>query len=134
MIAASRWLARSSSPCAAPAEASDATAPAKGYGKGETDATPAPAAPTKDGNRIFATPLARRIAADKGLDLAQIKGSGPHGRIVKADVEDAQPGAKAAPAAAPAAKADAPAAAAMAAGPSTDVVLEPGWRRAGGTW
>ncbi|SEW04639.1 pyruvate dehydrogenase E2 component (dihydrolipoamide acetyltransferase) [Cognatiyoonia koreensis] len=109
---------------AAPAEASDQTAPAKGYGKGETDATPAPAAGTKDGNRIFATPLARRIAADKGLDLASIKGSGPHGRIVKADVENAKPGAKTAEAtAAPADKAAAPAAS-MAAGPSTDVVLK----------
>ncbi|MBD3625450.1 MAG: 2-oxo acid dehydrogenase subunit E2, partial [Rhodobacteraceae bacterium] len=47
-------------------------------------------------DRIFASPLARRIAADKGLDLSQIKGSGPRGRIVKADVE----GAKARPAAA----------------------------------
>ncbi|HEV8034267.1 pyruvate dehydrogenase complex dihydrolipoamide acetyltransferase [Yoonia sp.] len=84
----------------------------------------APAAPTKDGERIFATPLARRIAADKGLDLTAIKGSGPHGRIVKADVENATAAPKAA---APAAKADAPAAsagAAMAAGPSTDAVLK----------
>ncbi len=109
---------------AAPAEASDKTTPAKGHGRGETDATPAPAA-TKgaDGNRIFATPLARRIAADKGLDLADIKGSGPHGRIIKADVENAQPGAKPAKADTPGAKSEAPAAA-MAAGPSTDVVLK----------
>ncbi|SFS08171.1 pyruvate dehydrogenase complex dihydrolipoamide acetyltransferase [Yoonia litorea] len=112
---------------AAPAEASDKTAPEKGYGRGETDATPAPSAPSKDGERIFATPLARRIAADKGLDLKDIKGSGPHGRIIKADVENAKPGAKTA--AEPAAKADAPAAAtpagaAMAAGPSTDAVVK----------
>ena len=109
---------------AAPAEASDQTAPEKGHGRGETDATPAPAAPSKDGERIFASPLARRIAADKGLDLADIKGSGPRGRIVKADVENATAAPKAA---APAAKADAPAAgggAAMAAGPSTDAVLK----------
>ncbi|MGB0902675.1 pyruvate dehydrogenase complex dihydrolipoamide acetyltransferase [Halocynthiibacter sp.] len=52
-------------------------------------AAPAPAAPIKDGTRIFATPLARRIAADKGLDLAQLSGSGPRGRIVKTDVENA---------------------------------------------
>ncbi|MEJ6398050.1 pyruvate dehydrogenase complex dihydrolipoamide acetyltransferase [Yoonia sp. 208BN28-4] len=111
---------------AAPAEASDDTAPAKGYGKGATDATPAPAAGSKDGERIFASPLARRIAADKGLDLADISGSGPRGRIVKADVENAKPGAK--PAAAsdskPAAKTDAPAGAAMAAGPSTETVIK----------
>jgi pyruvate dehydrogenase E2 component (dihydrolipoamide acetyltransferase) len=50
------------------------------------------------GGRIFASPLARRIAEQKGLDLAGLKGSGPHGRIIKADVESAQPGqAKAAP-------------------------------------
>lgn len=48
---------------------------------------PAPAAPaTSDGTRIFASPLARRIAADKGLDLSALSGSGPRGRIVKADV------------------------------------------------
>jgi len=49
-------------------------------------ASPAPAAPLQDGARVFASPLARRIAADKGLDLTQINGSGPRGRIVKADV------------------------------------------------
>ncbi|MFO8126590.1 pyruvate dehydrogenase complex dihydrolipoamide acetyltransferase [Yoonia sp.] len=105
----------------APAEASDQTAPAEGYGRGETEATPAPAAPTKDGERIFATPLARRIAADKGLDLAAISGSGPRGRIVKADVESATAAPKAA---APATKAEIPAPAAMATGPSTDVLLK----------
>ena len=41
--------------------------------------------------RIFASPLAKRIAAEKGIDLASLSGSGPHGRIVKADVESAQP-------------------------------------------
>ena len=45
--------------------------------------------------RIFASPLARRIAQQKGIDLAALKGSGPRGRIVKADVETAKPGAKA---------------------------------------
>jgi pyruvate dehydrogenase E2 component (dihydrolipoamide acetyltransferase) len=38
------------------------------------------------GTRVFASPLARRVAAEKGLDLSQVLGSGPHGRIVKADV------------------------------------------------
>jgi len=51
--------------------------------------TPAPVS----GTRVFASPLARRIAADKGLDLAAVSGSGPHGRIVKRDVENAQTGA-----------------------------------------
>ncbi|MCK0148802.1 pyruvate dehydrogenase complex dihydrolipoamide acetyltransferase [Marivita sp. S6314] len=59
---------------------------------------PEPAAPApvaKSGDRIFASPLARRIAAEKGLDLSQITGSGPRGRIVKADVENASPQAAA---------------------------------------
>ena len=60
----------------------------------------AAAAPTEDGARIFASPLARRIAASKGIDLAALSGSGPRGRIVKADVENAKPGV-AKPAAAP---------------------------------
>src|SRR6056297_2043158 len=83
--------------------------------------TPAPAAPKDDsGERIFASPLARRIAAEKGLDLRQIKGSGPHGRIVRADVEEAkQPAtAPAKEAAKPAEKAPAP-----ASGPSSDAVM-----------
>uniref|UniRef100_UPI000C7F8A18 2-oxo acid dehydrogenase subunit E2 n=1 Tax=Acidimangrovimonas sediminis TaxID=2056283 RepID=UPI000C7F8A18 len=91
--------------------------------KDEVPAASAPAAPKKDGERIFASPLARRIAADKGLDLSQISGSGPHGRIVKADVEAAKPGAKPAAAAAPAPEA-AKAPAAAPAGPSTDAVLK----------
>ncbi|WP_417723661.1 pyruvate dehydrogenase complex dihydrolipoamide acetyltransferase [Salipiger sp.] len=108
-----------SAPASTPApeapKASDAGAEAAPSGGSEKPATPAPAAPASaDGTRIFASPLARRIAAEKGLDLAGVKGSGPHGRIVKADVESATPGAAAAPAAAteaPAAKAAAPAAA-----------------------
>ena len=59
------------------------------------------AAPTpvssNDGTRIFASPLARRIAADHGLNLAKITGSGPKGRIVKADVSAATAPAAAAP-------------------------------------
>ena len=76
--------------------------------------------------RVFASPLARRIAAEKGLDLAGVQGSGPHGRIVRADVE----GAKAAPAAgAPAGvAAPAPAKAAptsgMPTGMSADTVMK----------
>ena len=65
-------------------------------------ATAAPRASTSsaqaDGGRIIASPLAKRIAADRGIDLKAVQGSGPHGRIIKADVEGAKPGA-AAPAA-----------------------------------
>ena len=64
-----------------------------------TPAAPEPAA--GDTNRVFASPLARRLAKDDGIDLARIQGSGPHGRIVKADIEAAKSG-KAPLAAAPA--------------------------------
>ncbi|PLL13157.1 pyruvate dehydrogenase complex dihydrolipoamide acetyltransferase [Tabrizicola sp. TH137] len=88
-------------------------------------AAPAPAAPKVAGTRVFASPLARRIAAEKGLDLTKVQGSGPHGRIVKADVEGAKPvAASAAPAAAPAAPAPAAAPAAMPTGPATETVLK----------
>ncbi len=80
-----------------------------------TQAAPPP--PERGANRIFASPLARRIAKDRGVDLAAVKGSGPHGRIVKADVESAQPGAAAPAAAATPAATAATAAAPAAAGP-----------------
>ncbi len=62
-------------------------------------AAPVPAAPAHNGARVFASPLARRIARDSGLDLAKISGTGPHGRIVEKDVKAAISGggAKAAP-------------------------------------
>ncbi|MGX7707504.1 pyruvate dehydrogenase complex dihydrolipoamide acetyltransferase [Methylobacterium sp. Gmos1] len=61
--------------------------------------------------RLFASPLARRIAKQEGVDLAAVKGSGPHGRIIERDVRAALEGGTAKPAARPAAK-EAPAAAA----------------------
>ncbi len=67
-------------------------------------------APAAKGDRVIASPLAKRIAEQKGVDLNAVKGSGPNGRIVKADVEAAQPGA--APAAVAAAAPTAPVAAA----------------------
>ena len=73
--------------------------------------TPAPAPTAPGGQRIFASPLARRIAQQKGLDLATLTGSGPHGRIVQADVEMAQPGQAKAPAVGQPSAAPAPAAA-----------------------
>lgn len=57
-------------------------------------AAPAPAAAAKpEGARVFASPLARRVAKQKGVDIAALLGSGPHGRIVLKDVETAKPGA-----------------------------------------
>jgi len=62
-----------------------------------------PSAPVAMGARVFASPLAKRIAAQHGLDLSKIAGSGPHGRIVKVDVDQAQArgGAKVTPSSAP---------------------------------
>jgi len=101
-IGAAPVAAPVSAPTAAPAETPAPTAPA-------------PAAPVAaSGERIFASPLARRIAAAKGLDLSTLKGSGPHGRIVKADVEGAV--------AAPAAEAPVAAAAPAPAGPGIEMV------------
>jgi pyruvate dehydrogenase E2 component (dihydrolipoamide acetyltransferase) len=121
------------------AEGEDAGAAAKGAGgaapvkaeapKAEAPKTeapkaePAPAAPKAEaapvanghagGERTFASPLARRIAKEAGVDVSAVTGSGPHGRVVKADVDaaiaggGAKPAAKAAPAGAPAAAAPA---------------------------
>ncbi|WP_454703354.1 pyruvate dehydrogenase complex dihydrolipoamide acetyltransferase [Agrobacterium leguminum] len=77
----------------------------------------------KSGERIFASPLARRLAKEAGLDLSAVSGSGPHGRIVKTDVEKAAAsgGAKAAPSAAASAGAPAPA---LAKGQSDEAVLK----------
>ena len=55
----------------------------------EADAV-ASASPAEDGERVKASPLARRLAEDKGLDLKQLHGSGPGGRIIKHDVEEAE--------------------------------------------
>jgi pyruvate dehydrogenase E2 component (dihydrolipoamide acetyltransferase) len=78
--------------------------------------------PGGDGERVKASPLARRIASDRGVDLHALSGSGPGGRIVKADVEGAAAGATSAPAAAspaaPAATPDAATALAPAAAPA----------------
>jgi len=113
----------------AKAEAPKAEAPAAAAAPAPAAAAPAAAPASTGGSRAFASPLARRIARDAGLDLNAIKGSGPHGRIVEKDVEAAKAGggAKAAPAAAP--SAPKPAAAPLASGPSDEQVkklFEPG--------
>ena len=101
-------------PAAVDAPAAVASAPAA--------AAPAPAAPASGGARVFASPLARRIAAQNGVDLTTITGTGPKGRIVKADVEGAQAAPKAA---APQAAAAAPAPTTAApTGMSADVVAK----------
>jgi pyruvate dehydrogenase E2 component (dihydrolipoamide acetyltransferase) len=106
----------------APAPAAEAkpAAPAPAAPKVETSAwkppraaQPAPAAPAAgpEAERVKASPLARKIAREKGVDIAQVKGSGPNGRILEADVELFAAGsapAKPAPAPKPVAVAPAP--------------------------
>ncbi|MCA1297039.1 pyruvate dehydrogenase complex dihydrolipoamide acetyltransferase [Stappia indica] len=104
-------------PAAAVAPAAEAPTPA------------APAAPVAaSGERIFASPLARRLAAQNALDLKALTGSGPHGRIVKRDIDKAVSEGTGKAVAAPAAEAPKPAAAApapaMPTGPSSDQVLK----------
>jgi pyruvate dehydrogenase E2 component (dihydrolipoamide acetyltransferase) len=92
----------------APAAAAPKAAPAAAAPQATAPAPSAPAqaaAPARpEGARVFASPLARRMAKQKGIDIATLLGSGPHGRIVLKDVENAKPGAAPAPkpAAAPA--------------------------------
>jgi pyruvate dehydrogenase E2 component (dihydrolipoamide acetyltransferase) len=101
---------------AAPEPKAEASAP-------KADRKPEPATPAREpDSRIFASPLARRIAKQNGIDISLLSGSGPHGRIVKADVEKAQKEGVPAAAPKPGAPAAAPAAAPVAAGPSDDMV------------
>ncbi|MBB5353498.1 pyruvate dehydrogenase E2 component (dihydrolipoamide acetyltransferase) [Haloferula luteola] len=82
------------SEAAAPAETPQAQSEAT---PAATATSPAPSPPspiTESGDRIKASPLARKIAAEKGVDLTTLEGSGPAGRIVKADVEGAKAGTK----------------------------------------
>lgn len=104
-------------PAAAPAAAAPSPAPAAA----------APAAPRK--GRVFASPLAKKLAAEKGIDLAQVSGSGPDGRITRKDIDSfvppkAAPAVAAAPTPAAAPAAPAPAAAPAApAGTFTDIPI-----------
>jgi len=104
------------SPAPAPAPAPKAEAPAAAPAPAPAAApAPAPAAAPAAkpaGDRVFASPLAKRLAEQKGVDLKGVQGSGPHGRIIAADIDKSQPGAAPAKAPAPAAAAAAPAAAA----------------------
>jgi len=87
-----------------------ATAKGDGQSAPAQAAAPQPKANGADQSRVFASPLARRMAKDGGLDLAAIQGSGPHGRVVERDVKAALEGgtAKKVPAAQPGAQPGAP--------------------------
>lgn len=107
---------------AAPAPKAEAAPAQKASEPAPAAAASAPA--SSGGAKPFSSPLARRLAKEAGLDLSAVSGSGPHGRVVKADIEKAvaSGGAKAAPAAAQQ-TAGAPASA-MAKGPADDTVLK----------
>jgi pyruvate dehydrogenase E2 component (dihydrolipoamide acetyltransferase) len=127
-----------SAPSAAPArtaaptaEAPKAEAPKAAKAEAKPESTPQVTAEAglntggtlrADGARAFASPLARRLAKEAGIDLGKVQGSGPHGRIVEKDIEAAKQGgaAKAAPAPAAAPAAPKPAAAPLATGPSDE--------------
>ena len=125
-----------SSAVAKPAAAASSSASSAVASSGGSSAAPAPAAApaapvaASGAARVFASPLARRIAKEKGLDLSAVKGSGPHGRIVRADVEGAVPVSRseARPTGAEAPKAAAPApakpAGAMPTGMAAETVLK----------
>ncbi|MBN9070768.1 MAG: pyruvate dehydrogenase complex dihydrolipoamide acetyltransferase [Rhizobiales bacterium] len=113
-------------PAAAAAEAAKPVPAAQDAKPADVKPEPAKAAPAPAangaGDRVFASPLARRIAKDAGVDVAAVKGTGPHGRVVKADVEAAIAGGGAkAPAAGAAPQ---PAAAAAPKPMSDDAVLK----------
>ncbi|HUF13217.1 MAG TPA: pyruvate dehydrogenase complex dihydrolipoamide acetyltransferase [Longimicrobiales bacterium] len=112
-----------------PAPAKPSGAPAKPSG---APARPEPAAGGNGAERVKASPLARRLAADAGLDLSGVSGSGPGGRIVKRDVEEAAARPAAAGAAAPAAggRGAAPAFAPVEAGPEVEEIRVSQMRKA----
>jgi len=91
-------------PAAAAQPVNDGAGAAYSAVHGETSAPATPTLAPASGERVFASPLARRMAQQAGLDVGKISGSGPQGRVVKADVEAAmnRPAAAAAPAVAPA--------------------------------
>ncbi|XDZ66965.1 pyruvate dehydrogenase complex dihydrolipoamide acetyltransferase [Alphaproteobacteria bacterium LSUCC0684] len=81
-----------------PPEKADPAEPAAQSGKPAHPETAPATGSDKDGSsRIFASPLARRLAAERGIDLALVKGSGPHGRIIRADIDGAGAGMTASP-------------------------------------
>jgi pyruvate dehydrogenase E2 component (dihydrolipoamide acetyltransferase) len=76
---------------------------------GAAQAAPGGVQPATDGARVFSSPLARRLAKEAGIDLSRVSGSGPHGRVIARDIDEAKsgkglraPGAAPAPAVAPA--------------------------------
>ena len=118
-LASSGGGAKTEAESAKPQDTKPSQAPSEPSSKDTSTAPQTASAPAPKGSRVFASPLARRLAAETGIDLSTLQGSGPHGRIVKADVEAAkgQPAAAASPAAARAP-------ASMPAGPAAETVIK----------
>jgi pyruvate dehydrogenase E2 component (dihydrolipoamide acetyltransferase) len=95
--AASKPAESQAKPASAPSP-SPQPSPLRGEAAGPAPSQPPQAKSPHDGNRVFASPLARRLAKAAGIELARIQGSGPHGRIVARDVDGAKSGKGSAPA------------------------------------
>ncbi len=130
--AASSFEAKAPSASAPQDEAGKAPAPVAAAPSTNAGGSPHPEVPPQaaskgeGGDRTFASPLARRLAKEAGIDVTAVSGTGPHGRVVKKDIEAAVSGgtAKGAPAAAPSAQPAAAAAPAAPKGMSDDAVLK----------
>ncbi len=127
--------AAKTAPAAEPAKAAPVAEPPAAP-SATSSATPAPAAALsaalvkspapQSGERIIASPLAKRLAADMGIDLAGVKGTGPNGRIVKADIENMASGDTSAAKTVSAEPAEAPVAAAAAPAPAPAAAIADG--------
>ncbi|HEY0236048.1 MAG TPA: pyruvate dehydrogenase complex dihydrolipoamide acetyltransferase [Afipia sp.] len=104
--------AKPAASAAPPAAAAPSPAPTPAAAAPAPQVQPAPAASSANGARTFASPLAKRLAKEAGIDLSRVNGSGPHGRVVARDIDEAKSGKGLKPAAAAAA------AAPVAVGPS----------------
>ena len=96
-------------PAAAPASPPQGASPKADAPKPAPSAAPAPRSaapqPSSSGGRVFASPLAKRLAKESGIDLLRVQGSGPHGRVIARDVEGAKSGKGLRPTGAPGAAA-----------------------------
>lgn len=125
---ASAAPAAPAAPAAEAAPAAPAPAAAATAAPAAAPAAPAaPTAPAADGERLFASPIVRRLARERGIDLAQVAGTGPGGRIVRRDLDGFTAPA---PAAAAPATETAPAAASASADETGEVIALSGMRKA----
>ncbi|MGB8183702.1 MAG: biotin/lipoyl-containing protein, partial [Pseudolabrys sp.] len=79
-------------PAVAPKPAAEKPAPVVAQSAPRASPTPAPAQLLRGENRIFSSPLARRLAKEANIDLNRVQGSGPHGRIIARDIDQAKSG------------------------------------------